>query len=55
MDSSFIANKIPQARPADRSAFHYGSEKPNLPQGKPAGFILQRGQKCLQNPDFHEG
>ena len=49
-------HQIPQACPADRSAFHYTqnaalsvaenrlcSEKPKLPQGKPAGFIVQRG------------
>ncbi len=52
-------HQIPQARPADHSAFRYiqnvalpslgcriclrQSEKPKLPQGKPAGFIVPRG------------
>ncbi len=74
-------NQIPQARPADSSAFHYalehlllyrwaagfafsisggpariakdplGSEKPKLPQGKPAGFIVQRN---LSGGDYRD-
>ncbi len=46
-------DQIPQVYPADRSAYrytqnapplslgdHFGSEKPKLPQGKPAGFFV---------------